>query len=278
MKRSWRSTQLETVIQDHQRLIWHTGRNTIPEDVWREIFYHCLPTEHDAIMHHSEPPSLFTQVSKTWREIALHTPRLWASMHIPVQTGFSFRYPDAPSRQIQMLSEWLARTSTAPLSITLGRAPFYRNSFKPKSQEHLSLEVILPFSKQWHRLSIATTRDTISDVALLKPCDLTSLKILEIEHTSSAESDPETSPFLHSYHRTFSLLHAPNLCRVSLTRLESDISILSLPWHQLTNVSLDVVDYPKTAPQIVALMKSCPKLISFKLRTMYTPLNLSSMY
>ncbi|KAF8956822.1 hypothetical protein BDZ97DRAFT_1670874, partial [Flammula alnicola] len=56
----------------------------LTDDNLRAIFQHCLPTNHNAIMRTSDAPLLFTRVCSRWRQVALSTPRLWASIHIPI--------------------------------------------------------------------------------------------------------------------------------------------------------------------------------------------------
>ncbi|PPR02633.1 hypothetical protein CVT24_002118 [Panaeolus cyanescens] len=60
----------------------------IPPDVLGEIFYQCLSTHRNPIMHSSEAPLLLTRVCRSWRSIAYSTPKLWSRLYMP----FPYRF------------------------------------------------------------------------------------------------------------------------------------------------------------------------------------------
>ncbi|KAF9444965.1 hypothetical protein P691DRAFT_676615, partial [Macrolepiota fuliginosa MF-IS2] len=55
-------------------------RRLFPE-ILQEVFYHCLPTAHNAVMSATEAPLLLGRVCSQWRRVAYSTPKLWASIH-----------------------------------------------------------------------------------------------------------------------------------------------------------------------------------------------------
>ncbi|KAF7354744.1 hypothetical protein MSAN_01388500 [Mycena sanguinolenta] len=91
----------------------------LPSEVTAEIFVFCLPpirlSKYEDSCHvvpHSvaDAPLLFLRVCRAWRDIALATPRLWASIRLP--SGGRWRPFDS------WLS-WLARAGSCPLSLAL---------------------------------------------------------------------------------------------------------------------------------------------------------------
>ncbi|KAJ6561762.1 hypothetical protein B0H19DRAFT_901463, partial [Mycena capillaripes] len=72
--------RLNDFIAPHLALISPTRR--LPADVVAEIFAACLPANRNATMSSAEAPILLCHVCRAWRNLALSTPRLWASLHI----------------------------------------------------------------------------------------------------------------------------------------------------------------------------------------------------
>ncbi|TEB30561.1 hypothetical protein FA13DRAFT_519823 [Coprinellus micaceus] len=54
----------------------------LPQDILVEIFVHCLPQNRHSVLHVTDAPILLTTICRRWRDIALHTPRLWTSFHV----------------------------------------------------------------------------------------------------------------------------------------------------------------------------------------------------
>ena len=80
-------------------------------------------------MSRSEPPILLTQICGSCRNVAHDTPRLWKSMHIAVPYNKLWRYsaehPNFSStieydRRSEAVVEWLTRSVTYPLDISVG--------------------------------------------------------------------------------------------------------------------------------------------------------------
>jgi len=73
---------------------------SIPQDILREIFYHCLPAHRNSIMSATEAPVVLTRVCSLWRSVALTTPHIWAKIHIPIPG-----HPASSSRYARHLPE-----------------------------------------------------------------------------------------------------------------------------------------------------------------------------
>ncbi|KAJ7616850.1 hypothetical protein DFH06DRAFT_947875, partial [Mycena polygramma] len=84
----------------------------MPQDVMQEIFLACVPTQHNAVMSTKDAPLLLTRICKSWRILALSTPALWASLHIPLEYILDMI-------GVQRPLEWLERSGRAPFSLTV---------------------------------------------------------------------------------------------------------------------------------------------------------------
>ncbi|KAK1221264.1 hypothetical protein PQX77_015924 [Marasmius sp. AFHP31] len=122
--------ELQQFVDSHRALAAPFRR--LPVDIWGEIFIHCLPRNqlNVAICTVKEAPLMLTTVCRTWKEVALNTPRLWNSVHI-----FSAGQPVAPSLEdpsphelvheptqakvLQGIKLWLDRSGSLPLTLSI---------------------------------------------------------------------------------------------------------------------------------------------------------------
>ncbi len=64
--------ELSRYIKQYEALIAPIHR--LPVEVLQEIFLHCLPTTHNAVISSEECPILLTRICSSWRRIALDKP------------------------------------------------------------------------------------------------------------------------------------------------------------------------------------------------------------
>ncbi|KAJ6485527.1 hypothetical protein C8R45DRAFT_996909 [Mycena sanguinolenta] len=102
--------QIQAHIDSQKALISHPRR--LPADIVRAIFIACLPTSRNAVMSAQEAPLLLCRICSAWRTIALSTPRLWASLHVP------FHFILAKEPRIPALAQWLQRSAACPISFS----------------------------------------------------------------------------------------------------------------------------------------------------------------
>ncbi|KAJ3510387.1 hypothetical protein NLJ89_g4709 [Agrocybe chaxingu] len=125
-----KSDAIGATVKAHEALISPIRRYP---DILQEIFVHCLPTDHDAVMSASEAPLLLTRVCSDWRRLALATPFLWSSLFVTLP-GPPLRIFDEDSeierhraerflRRLKTIAtaagEWLGRSGGCPLSISM---------------------------------------------------------------------------------------------------------------------------------------------------------------
>ncbi|KAJ7635243.1 hypothetical protein FB45DRAFT_713527, partial [Roridomyces roridus] len=98
-------------IDAHKVLLSPVRR--LPPDVMQEIFLACLPAQHNAVLSGREAPQILTTICRGWRNLALSTVALWASLHLPLE--FIFDTGEAP----EYVKEWIDRSGKVPLSLSI---------------------------------------------------------------------------------------------------------------------------------------------------------------
>ncbi|KAK1227778.1 hypothetical protein PQX77_009204 [Marasmius sp. AFHP31] len=112
-----RHNEVNRFIHRHRTLLSPFRR--LPRDLWGDIFVQCLPDERPPARSIAEAPLLLTYVCRLWRDIALHTPRLWSALHVYISHSvFPTRNEDLVSRT-EGVERWLSRSGSLPLTISL---------------------------------------------------------------------------------------------------------------------------------------------------------------
>ncbi|KAJ7140940.1 hypothetical protein C8R44DRAFT_604248, partial [Mycena epipterygia] len=103
--------EIQCYIDSHKALISHPRR--LPPDIVREIFVACLPTDRNAVMSAQEAPLILCRICNAWRDIARSTPKLWATLHVPVDFILA-KEPRMPA-----VAEWLQLSGASPVSLSV---------------------------------------------------------------------------------------------------------------------------------------------------------------
>ncbi|KAJ6548629.1 hypothetical protein B0H19DRAFT_952317, partial [Mycena capillaripes] len=102
---------LKEFIDAHVALVSPARR--LPEDILQGIFLATLAPTQNSTLNPADPPVLLCQVCRSWRAVALTTPRLWASIHIVVPV------PSKLPQITETVTAWLERSGSVPLDISL---------------------------------------------------------------------------------------------------------------------------------------------------------------
>ncbi|KAJ7367368.1 hypothetical protein DFH08DRAFT_190981 [Mycena albidolilacea] len=240
---------LKRPIDAHRALISPMRR--APEDVLREIFLFCLPSEHNALIDPAEAPLILGHICRHWRTIVYSTPILWSSIHIPCDI------PRSVSPKLERVVEtWLERSGSCSLSISVGNPD---GSGDPNLKNHPLIRRLLPISRRLYSLEIFGTLDFIRPLVQLGSQDVPLLK-----HIAIRTNRPD---------QPFDVLHAPALEDVSLN-LASSTDPLSYPlrWSLLTGLNLEC--YPSWNPEeggldslgALNVLRRCPNIVRCELR------------
>ncbi|KAF7352366.1 F-box domain-containing protein [Mycena venus] len=209
---------------------------TLPVEITSEIFVHCLPLVNARITL-AHAPFVLLKICRRWREIALSTPKLWASLDINVtslRNGVSPGPSSSSSSQwVDVAAAWLRRARGNPLSVTLRHLP-------EVSDEDTMFQPDLAFircishhleSLQVHGLEQEEDSHTFDEALDFTPGTFPRLKRLVI-----GPAVPNTD--LYDLWLAF-FSDAPQLRELVLLGppLESIEINAPFPWHQLTTFS-----------------------------------------
>ncbi|RXW22082.1 hypothetical protein EST38_g3774 [Candolleomyces aberdarensis] len=210
-----------------------------PREIMELIFIHSMSTTAPerpnlSICH---APLALLRVCKLWREIALTTPQLWASVEltIPAHLRHSFgNAPDAKKQQrvasfLDLFDRWLERSESYPLSIIVRR--YHRDdgttvrSLASKLATH---------SRRWESIDY--------DISLVPHNPFADIAAESLPSLKYARLSAYSFPFgRHNEPRFLGILSAPNLkgLQIQVSHSSHGISKMPVNWTNLTHLFLD---------------------------------------
>ncbi|KXN82028.1 hypothetical protein AN958_03279 [Leucoagaricus sp. SymC.cos] len=237
---SLKKQALTTFVDHHLQMLSPSYR--LPSDVLQEIFFHCLPATHNAVVSIWEPPLSLGLVCRRWREVVYTTPKLWTSIHI-VATPLS---PERDIARRQVVSSWLSRSGILPLSISIymdvkrRRVPVQAMSHPI----HPDIDIIIRHAHRWKSLnsqvldydwSIILAQLTSHDVPLLEQ-----LCIDNLNPYRARDWGPDPSKTLNAADlcRGYDIFQASRLRSLALPRSLAVQLEARLRWERLTGLEL----------------------------------------
>ncbi|KAF7337044.1 hypothetical protein MVEN_02141500 [Mycena venus] len=218
----------------------------LPEDVMVEIFTACLPSERNAIMSGAEAPLLLCHVSRAWRNLALSTPRLWASLHIVAPGDYG------KCLQInQIVDIWLSRSGALPLSISL----VHSWTCTTEATFSMIIKTLTRYSARWNRM-----RFKFDFYAGLRPLTALSLVDVPILEAFVLEGFQREHDQVINW-GVIPFLGTTSLRSFTLKRVGNSFSAFLLPWNRLRCLFLghDPASW-LTAAEGLELLRRCPNL------------------
>ncbi|KAJ7912894.1 hypothetical protein B0H13DRAFT_2659840 [Mycena leptocephala] len=134
--------QMKECIDAHLAVVSPVRR--LPEDIIRSIFLRTLPTTRNPTISIDEAPFLLCRICRSWRIIALSSPRLWASIHIVVPTQSRVQ------RLTDLVATWFTRSGTVPLDISMA----FSASCGTECDISTLLSVLVAASRRWKQIQI----------------------------------------------------------------------------------------------------------------------------
>ncbi|KAJ7892829.1 hypothetical protein B0H14DRAFT_958833 [Mycena olivaceomarginata] len=241
--------QIQAYIDTHKALISHPRR--LPVDILREIFIACLPANRNAVMSSQEAPLLLGRICSAWRAIALSTPRLWASLHAPLDYILK-----GEPRKLAVI-EWLQRSGAAPISLSVFAERNWGRSFACSEGLSLFKSLAAESATRWCHLDLMNCLEGQDQLAEISTPALESLKF-----SGSV-----------SLLRNLDIAKVPSLRAIALHSNDRDEHIdefileMPLGWSRLTHLTL--VSYRGRhsgipVRNVIVLLGRCPQLISFQ--------------
>ncbi|KAJ6526964.1 hypothetical protein DFH09DRAFT_1187237 [Mycena vulgaris] len=247
---SSRRDEIQAYIDSHKALISHPRR--LPRDIVQEIFLACLPTSRNAVMSHEESPMLLCRICSAWRDIALTTPTLWASLHVPIQ------FISGNECRLIGISEWLDRSAACPLSLSLIGDTWDQSWTSRPEDTTAIIELLAEHSDHWGRVELSR----FSPQALL---------LLGEVHAPMLESIDVSGTF--PVNVGLNLFKGRKLRNVSVRSMPLDGLVANMPlaWEQLTHLFFSTGGNGNgvSLHNAFLLLKKCRRIVSlhFNLNT-----------
>lgn len=235
-----KQNQLNDIIIPHLALLSPIRR--IPQDVFREIFVQCLPTEYNSIMSARAPPLLLGRVCGSWGGISRTTPKLWSSIHIAIPDSFHVQDFTAA------VTYWLDMSGALPLSITVYQSSLYGNR---KGRD--LFPYLISLSKRWKHIHLSLLPTDFPPFAALSAEDVPLLESLSIElHDDEERRQKFTKPC--------GIFQAPRLQALSICSPLIFTGLIS--WSKLTELILTKSGVRLHIDIAFAILKCCGNLAS----------------
>ncbi|KAJ7088208.1 hypothetical protein C8R43DRAFT_297823 [Mycena crocata] len=260
------SAERREVVQDLDSLVYPVL--TLPPEITSEIFSHyvdhprlgrprigrprariqrlILSDEPQGISDSWHGPWLLAEVCRSWRDICLTTPALWATLRI---------YPEDHSsdNMLRLLQCWLPRAAAQSLDIRVYESIFNTSEI---------FSFLARYSTQWQILDIALlpSLDFPNDTIIGRLPNLTKLSVKSPGFRNVAPVKALTA-----------FAKAPLLRSVTL--IDVVLSRISLPWMQLTHLNLSF----DSVARCVEVLKQTPNLqilsVSLRLPSVRAPVS-----
>ncbi|KAF7356101.1 F-box domain-containing protein [Mycena venus] len=186
---------------------------TLPNEIVSEIFVHFLPPYPACPPRRGIlSPTVLTQICGKWREIALATPMLWRAIKMIPDDVIS------ATKQGYTLAMWLSRSLCCPLSIHAEEHPEYFETER-------FLKTVVPHRARWEHLNLLELGSSYPLLTIEGP--MPQLRALQLT------VDPDR---LRHTAVKISFHEMPMLRTVTLN--DGAIACISLPWAQLTSLTL----------------------------------------
>ncbi|KAF8650055.1 hypothetical protein AX16_005445 [Volvariella volvacea WC 439] len=270
--------QIRYLEQRHDAITLHLNRHrafispmrVLPHDVLREIFLHCLPTDHFSPIKTSEAPLLLGRVCGAWREVAMGTPQLWASIHIPYDNQFRRTFHAKAvlnktwERRLAGISSWLSRSGALPLSISFH---YHSDTWISSEDPWIAdppcmsslLDLLFSFKSRWRHVRISAEGPL--NFLPSSPADM--------------ELEPNSFPALESFavcpnwkkiNYPSTMLKAPRI-RELVTEVPAWGEQFNTHYHQLTSLSIRFLSFDDIGIRnhLPTILTQCHSLVEFNL-------------
>ncbi|TEB39435.1 hypothetical protein FA13DRAFT_1807919 [Coprinellus micaceus] len=238
---------------------------SLPEDILREVFVQCLPITHNSTFSPRDAPVLLTHVCRRWRNVALSTPSLWCSLHVPLRLSQDFH---------SAMGVWLGHAGALPLSLSFG---------SPADRFSSNLPDLSPYFK-----TLQTMPNPLHTVTLELRGEEDNIKAFLEEHRKSGFSPTQTVKklgvrvdALNPYsiqHSVLSLLKLQENRALRGLELSAAFHILALPegfelptpWANLQTLDLQSHNFYDGFPMairlgvLLSILSRCPNLVQLK--------------
>ncbi|KIM41409.1 hypothetical protein M413DRAFT_27767 [Hebeloma cylindrosporum] len=207
----------------------------IPEDIWREIFFHCQSESSRTHLNLSAAPLLLTRVCRKWKSIAIRAPELWTSIPYDIST-FQMPISSPPNQgriypkkinyegltgRGKMLNDWLDRSGMLPISIALGAQGLPLSYRVPQTiLDFIHRVTTRDFAPRICSLEVSTTKSPQLYIGFMKLSadDFPNLREITVDKALNIDAG---------------IFHAPRLRKVSIGELPTESESKKISWDAL---------------------------------------------
>jgi hypothetical protein len=196
-----RRQELQTFVDDH-RMLLSPIRQLSPE-VLQGIFVECVTaacypyyfTDRYPVMLAAQAPMLLGRVCSSWRRIAYSTPELWSMLHVAIPNPEKGEADSSlTTLRLGAVKDWLGRTGSLPLHISLFAAPSSRDPrWDLETGEQISIphdyshiyqyaEALMEFADRWGSLRLYVPPPLLRPWSVLSGRTLPMLKEFQYTH------------------------------------------------------------------------------------------------
>ncbi|KAF7299783.1 hypothetical protein HMN09_00984300 [Mycena chlorophos] len=252
---------LGVVISAHKSLLAPIRR--VPDDILREIFLDCLPTDENPLVDPSQPPLLFGQVNRHWRALSHATPLLWSRLRLG---ALRYRFEDSKAlakpiaspdahtaSQLQCtVSNWIKHSSQTRLSISYSENDFfYFDPAEPALREVLRAALIAP--ERIECLELRGESTLLADALSLEGSRMPSLRLLSLNLRQQPFRGFDEAP----------IFAGPPPALRSLFLMGRGVPRdIPAPWGQLTELGLSIGSSEETFEGGMDISAACEILAS----------------
>ncbi|KAJ7719186.1 hypothetical protein DFH07DRAFT_859518, partial [Mycena maculata] len=239
---------LAEFITAHLALVSPVRR--LPADIMQEIFVACLPSGQNSVIAEHDAPLLLCHVCQAWRNLALSTPRLWASLHISVP----------PMERMPSMNDTVKGWFS--LSISVAASYVYDES---ELGTRMLLDILVCFSRRWEHIRFKVpSYPTLDPMASLSPLDVPILRTVAIEgfdrRTDDNPWDDGTS------WNNLNFLGSTSLHSACIPSAGTTLSSIPLRWEALRRLSLRrhfvAADVALTILKQCSLLETCSLMLT----------------
>ncbi|TDL17961.1 hypothetical protein BD410DRAFT_831221 [Rickenella mellea] len=156
----------------------------LPDDILEMIFLSCLPQSNRE--HHDyvafpypspcEAPMICGQTCRSWRDLALSSPRLWSRLGIYLPEKF---------KSFVWIKEWLRRSQSVPLYFNWTPSPtsiYGQMDYQSDRTVTAAMKLLLAESKRWHQVHIGDGGKILQQLLAALKYGVPMLATLQVYH------------------------------------------------------------------------------------------------
>jgi hypothetical protein len=245
-------TRVASMILGLQALLSPARR--VPPEIIAEVFCNYLADER--FQKNGQGRTVLCQICRVWRNVAISTPALWASLFIETPKMISV---GAARRLATKLHVWLSRSSVLPLSIKIivgSCTRFYQEPNAPSAAGVVLAKALTPYAYRWKDIYFEGPNSILGTFIRTSVPPLPMLKTLTIK--TAGFSQPMVC--LGSLDP---LLATPSLYSLTLVQSCYQPRRICAAWCRLANLSLGKIG-DKNLPlnDCLKVLEQCRALLS----------------